>query len=238
MEKVLYVLSRDSEDAEDEEALSAHLRGSVAARLLERGAAGVQVNVADDAVAPAARLRIATSSHPADALVSVWIDSAVDDLRRPYDDVVAATSRQWAAYLVTESVPLRNTRFPPEPGQRTQGLAQVAFLQRPAALAHDEWLDRWLNGHTQVAIDTQDTFGYTQNIVTRVLTPGAPPWAAIVEELFPAGAMTDPHVFFDAVGDDDRLRRHQAAMIESTQRFLDFAAIDVIPTSQHVIQPV
>jgi hypothetical protein len=235
MEKVLYVLSRGSEDVE---ALSARLRGPVAERLLERGAVGVQLNVADEAVAPAARLRIVTSSHPADAVVSVWIDSAVDHLRRPFDDVVAGAATQWAAYLVTESVPLRNTRFPPEPGQRTEGLAQVAFLQRPASLSQAEWLDVWLNGHTQVAVDTQDTFGYVQNVVTRVLTPGAPPWAGIVEELFPAAAMTDRHVFYDAVGDDERLRRHQASMIASTQRFLDFTAIDVIPTSQHVIRPV
>jgi hypothetical protein len=69
-----------------------------------------------------------------------------------------------------------------------------------------------------------------------VLTPDAPPWAGIVEELFPASAMTDAAVFYDAVGDDDRLRRHQAAMIASTQRFLDFTAIDVIPTSQHLIR--
>jgi hypothetical protein len=45
-------------------------------------------------------------------------------------------------------------------------------------------------------------------------------------------------VFYDAVGDERRLRRHQTAMIESTQRFLDFTAIDVIPTSQHIIRPV
>ena len=233
MDKVLYVLARGTEDAE---ALSARLCGPVAASLLERGAVGVQVNVADDAVAPAARLRIVSSSRPADAVVAVWIDSSIDHLRQPYDDVIATTADHWAAYLVTESVPLRNTRFPPEPGQRTEGLAQVAFLQRAASLSPSEWLDVWLNGHTQVAVDTQDTFGYTQNVVTRVLTPGAPPWAGIVEELFPAAAMTDPHAFYDAVGDDDRLRRHQAAMIASTQRFLDFTAIDVIPTSQHVLR--
>jgi len=233
MEKVLYVLSRGCEDAE---ALRDRLRGSVAQSLVERGALGVQLNVADEAVAAAARLRIVTSPSPADAVVSVWVDSAVDHLRRPYDDVVAATTDHWAAYLVTESVPLRNTRFPATPGQRTVGLAQVAFLQRPATLSHAAWRELWLNGHTQVAVDTQDTFGYTQNVVTRVLTPGAPPWAGIVEELFPAAAMTDQHVFYDAVGDDERLRRHQAAMIASTQRFLDFTALDVIPTSQHVIR--
>src|SRR5688500_17530000 len=206
MEKVLYALCRGAADAE---AFAGSLLGPVAAALLERGAHGVQVNVADQAVAPAARLRIVTSSHPADAVVSVWVDSAVDALRLPFDAVLAEAGERWAAYLVTESVPLANTRFVAAPGQRTEGLAQVAFLERPAALAYEQWLDLWLNGHTPVAIETQDTFGYVQNVVTRVLSPWAPPWAAIVEELFPAAAMTDAHVFYDAVGDDARLRRHQ-----------------------------
>ena len=236
MEKVLYALTRAVD--EPGAAFDDRLLGPVTDALLDLGVRGLQVNVADAAVAPAARMRIASSTRPADALVSVWLDSAVDQLRRPVDEVLAGTAATSAAYLVTESRPLRNTRLPPEPGERTEGLAQVAFLQRPATIPYETWLDLWLNGHTQVAVDTQDTFGYTQNVVTRVLTPDAPPWAGIVEELFPAGAMTDAAVFYDAVGDDDRLRRHQAAMIASTQRFLDFTAIDVIPTSQHVIRPV
>ena len=59
-----------------------------------------------------------------------------------------------------------------------------------------------------------------------------------MEECFPAGAMSDPHVFFDAVGDDEVPRHNQRAMFESVQRFLDFARMDVIPTSQYVIRPI
>ncbi len=230
MEKVVYVLTGSD---------PAHLLGPLADQLLDLGARGLQVNVADEAVAPAHRLRIVTSDTPADAVVSVWIDSAVDLLRRPFDEAVAeAAAGAWAAYLVTESVPLMDEARLPELGQRTEGVAQVAFLTRPADLSQPDFLERWLGGHTQVAIDTQSTFGYVQNVVARPLTAGAPPWAGIVEELFPAKAMTDQHVFFDAVGDDDRLRRHQAAMVASTSRFLDFAALDVLPTSRYVIRPV
>jgi hypothetical protein len=234
MEKVIYTVTGAT--AADADQLGTLLRGDVADALLDRGALGVQVNVADAPVAPASALRITTSPHPADAVVSVWLDSAVDHLRQPFDAAIAEVGGMQAAYLVCESVPLRNTRFPAAPGTRTDGFAQVAFLQRPAALGQDEFLDLWLNGHTPVAVATQDTFGYVQNLVTRSLTPGAPPWTAIVEELFPAGAMTDQHVFYDAVGDDELLRRNQRAMFASTQRFLDFAAIDVIPTSQYVVR--
>ena len=235
MEKVLYLVSADGAGGADE--LGARLRGPVADRLRELGAHGVQVNVADTDVAPAASLRIATSAAPADAAVGVWVDSAVAHLRTPFDTAISlgAEGASVAGYLVTESVPMVNERFPAEPGERTHGLAQLAFLQRPEGQSVEEWLRIWHDSHTQLAFDLQHTFAYVQNVVTRVLTPGATPWHAIVEECFPPAAMTDPHVFFDAVGDDERLARHQTQMFESVQRFIDLSKIEVIPTSRYLL---
>lgn len=205
--------------------------------LTEAGARGVQVNVCDDDVAVAAGLRISMSPEQPDALIGMWIDSATDHLRQPFDELVAAMTpgASISAYLVTESVPMVNTRFPAEPGDRTHGMAQVAFFRRPDGQRVDEWLDLWLNRHTQIAIDTQDTFAYVQNVVARVLISGPTEWDAIVEECFPAGAMTDPHVFYDAVGDDERLARHQREMFASVQRFIDLSMIDTVPTSRYVL---
>ena len=90
------------------------------------------------------------------------VQAATALLEQECDDV--------AAYLVTESVPL-----PPPPtaaGQRTAGLANVALLRRPDDLDEATWLARWHVDHTPVAIETQSTFGYTQNAVVRALTAG------------------------------------------------------------------
>lgn len=231
MEKVIYTVSFAPQPAPAE--LGERLRGEVAARLLDLGAHRITVNVADADVARAAGLRMASTAAPADALLSVWIDSAIDHLRAPFDAAVAIAGGTQAAYLVTESVPMANTAHPAAPGERVAGMAQVAFLQRPAGQPVSEWLDLWHNSHTQIAIDTQDTFSYVQNVVVRELTPGATPWHAIVEECFPADAMDDPHVFFDAVGDDERLAEHGRIMFESVQRFIDLTKIDVIPTSRY-----
>jgi hypothetical protein len=235
MEKVLYLVSYPVADRPKD--LTALLITQLGPALAAAGGRGVQVNVCDEDVEPAAGLRIAMSPQQPDAIVGVWVDSATDHLRRPFDELVAAATpgASISAYLVTESVPMANTRFPAEPGERTHGMAQVAFLRRPEGQGVDEWLDLWLNRHTQVAIDTQDTFAYVQNVVARVLVPGPTEWHAIVEECFPAGAMTDPHVFFDAVGDDERLARHQRVMFESVQRFIDLSMIDTVPTSRYVL---
>ncbi len=235
MEKVVYSLTAEPGAGAAE--LAERLRGRTVDRLADLGARGIQLNVVDEAAAPADGLRIVTSPAPADALVSVWVDSANDRFRAPVDRALAEEAATLAAYLVTESVPL--VPDPPAvPGERTHGFSQVAFLRRPEDLAVDAWLDIWLNSHTQIAIDTQDTFLYVQNVVTRVLTPGATPWDAIVEEGFPADAMTDSHAFFDARGDDERLAEHQRVMFESVQRFVDLARIEVIPTSRYVVGPL
>ena len=233
MEKAVYVLWRPQDVSAEE--FSARLRGEVADALLGLGVHGLQVNVADDAVAGAV-LRLVELEPQMEAVVSVWVDTVADAARRPVEDVLAGAAHRVAGYLVTESEPLPNTAHPAAPGERTHGFANVAFLRRPATLPHEEWLDLWQNHHTRVAIETQSTFGYVQNVVVRPLTPDAPPFAAVVEELFPPAALTDLHVFFDAAGDDEKLAKNMGVMNDSTTRFGANQSVDVVPTSQYVIQ--
>ncbi|MEM5431521.1 EthD domain-containing protein [Cupriavidus oxalaticus] len=235
MEKVIYIVWRDSRTEPAE--FARRLRTTLADKLLALGARGLQVNVADDAVLPAAGLRQVNTRPQMEGLVSVWMDSAVDRLRQPFDQAVEAAVGRMAGYLVTESQPIRNTRFPAAPGERTPGFAQLAFLTRPPRLTPQAWLDTWHNHHTQVAVETQDNFLYVQNVVVRPLTYAAPPYDAIVEECFPDAAMTDPQAFFDAVGDEEKFQRNLQAMMASCQRFIDFDRIDVVPTSQYIVSP-
>jgi hypothetical protein len=231
VEKVVYVLWRA--ETEPVETFGDRLTTEVADALLELGVRGLQINVADEAVAPAL-VRVKEIDPQMEAVVSVWIDTVMDRARQPVDDVLARAAARVAGYLVTESVPLPNTSRPAPLGTRTDGFANLAFLRRPERLSVSEWLDAWQNGQTPVAMETQSTFGYTQNVVVRPLTDDAPPFDGIVEELFPPEALTDLHAFFDATGDDDKLARNMAAMGESTARFGATEHIDVVPTSQYV----
>jgi len=233
VEKVVYVLWRDG--GTRVEAWSAGLRAAGAGVLPEAGALGVQVNVADEAVAPAL-LRMAEIDPQMEAVVSVWVDSARSAARGPLDDALAAVpgTERVEAYLVTESEPLPNTAHPVAPGERTPGFANLAFLRRPRDMTPEAWIAAWHDGHTQVAIDTQSTFGYVQNVVARPLTPGAPAVDGIVEELFPIEALTDMHAFFDAP-DDAELARRMGLMAESTSRFGADRALDLVPTSRYVL---
>jgi hypothetical protein len=226
VEKVILTLR--GADADD--AWCARLRAHVAADLLDIGLPGLAINVRDAEVRDSL-MTLTTMDPPVVALVSVWVQQSYGAqvqattalLRKECDDV--------AAYLVTESVPLK----PPltVPGQRTAGLANVALLRRPADIDEATWLSRWQIDHTPVAIDTQSTFGYTQNAVVRALTPGASAISAIVEELFPAEAISDLHAFFGAADDDD-LRSRMERMLASTAAFGANENVDTVPTSRYV----
>ena len=86
-----------------------------------------------------------------------------------------------------------------------------------------------------MAIETQSTFGYTQNAVVRALTPDAPQLAGIVEELFPIEAVSDLRVFFGAADDAD-LQQRLSRMVSSTSAFGANENIDTVPTSRYVLK--
>jgi hypothetical protein len=232
MEKLIYTLWKA--DVQTAESFSTDLLGTVSRELLKRGARKLRVSMVDDAVAPASALRQINSIPAVDAVVSLWVDSAL--YRQPYEEVLRSASARSAGYLVTESEAIVNTKHPARDGERVMGMMQIVFLTQPPRLRYEHWRDLWLDGHTPIGIETQSNFGYRQNIVVRRLTYGAPPCDGIVEENFPAAAMTSPHAFYDAVGDEARYQARLQRMMESCHRFIDFDKIDVIIASEYVIK--
>jgi hypothetical protein len=226
VEKVILTLR----GVEADDAWCARLRAQVAADLLDIGLPGLAINVRDAEVRDSL-MTLTTMDPPVVAFVSVWTQQSYGEQVRTATTVLERECDEVAAYLVTESVPLP----PPQtvPGRRTAGLANVALLRRPADLDEATWLSRWHIDHTPVAIETQSTFGYTQNAVVRTLTPGAPTISAIVEELFPSQAMSDLHAFFGAADDDD-LRDRMQRMVASTAAFGANENVDTVPTSRYV----
>ena len=228
MEKVIAVLMR----ADSDEGWCARQRGPVSDALLQLGLPGLSVNVRDDAVRHSL-MTLTTLNPPVAAVVSMWTQQCYGEQMAAALRLLEAECEQLAAYLVTESVPLQAPET--ESGARTVGLANIALLRRPAGLDQDSWLTRWQRDHTSVAIETQSTFGYTQNWVVRTLTPAAPGIAGIVEELFPEEAITDLKAFFGAADDTD-LHNRLGRMVASTTAFGANENIDTVPTSRYVFK--
>lgn len=232
MEKLMYAVWKSP--GQDNNQFRDVLLRELAPQMLAAQVRKLQINVVDDDVASAGGLRIVATKPAIDGMISLWVDSAV--FRQPIEGLMAQYTGRYAGYLVTESEPICNTAHPSADAERTQGMAQVVFLQKPSRLDYQTWIDTWHGSHTQIAIDTQSTFGYRQNVIVRALTYAAPHYDAIVEELFPAEAMSDPGAFYDAVGDEALCKERQTIMVESCARFIDFDKLDCIPTSEYVIK--
>jgi hypothetical protein len=229
MEKLLYLLWKRPEASAGD--FRARLLGSVAAALGAAGARHVRLNLADADVAPALPLSQSKSGQPFDAMLSLWVDTAV--WRERYEALIRPEVSRCHGYLVCESEPIPHRERMPTDGSRVEGWSQICILTRPDWIGYEQWLAVWQGSHTQVAIDTQSTFGYRQNVLLRALTYAAPPYSAIIEENFPTAAMTSQHAFYDAVGDDAKYKANLKAMIDSCARFIDMNRIDVIPTSEY-----
>jgi hypothetical protein len=227
VEKLIYVVWR--KDAVSVAQFREEILGTTARSLMERSARGLAVNLADELAVQGLRMARLDPT----GTVSLWMDTALD--RGPIEERLAGVTSRIAGYLVLESVPIVNARCVAPPGERIPGLYSVAFLEKPDSLTYGEWLDRWQGSHTQVAIETQSTFLYVQNVLVRALTDDAPPWAAIVEEAFPAAAATDPMVFYRA-DSPEKLVEHQRRMMESCQRFIDFSRLETYPMSSYVLK--
>ncbi|HEY0950246.1 hypothetical protein [Nocardioides sp.] len=193
-------------------------------RLAAAGVRRLQVNVDDEHVADAMRI---PTGDPVRAIVSVW-----DAEPGPVAEVLADAAATVHGWRVDE----RRRLDPPESwdGSRADALSNVAILRRPAELAHEEWLRRWMVEHTPIAIRTQATFGYVQNVVIEPVTAGALGVDAIVEELFPTAGITDMHAFYGSGGNDEELRRRLTELMASVARIGADRDLDLVPTSRYL----
>lgn len=226
MEKLIYVVWKKPDVSI--ERFGQELLGRTAKVLIEQGVRALAVNLADPAL-PGLRV----SQSDLGGMVSVWMDTALD--RGPIEEALTVVTARLAGYLVIESVPIVNTAHVPALGEGLPAHYTVAFIHKPTDLAYDEFLRRWQGGHTRVAIETQSTFLYIQNVVVRPLTPDAPGWACIVEEAFPPAAATDPMVFYDA-DTPKKLAANQRRMMESCARFMDHDHFETYPMRAYVLK--
>ncbi|CAA0087274.1 Uncharacterised protein [Zhongshania aliphaticivorans] len=228
MQKVIYLLWSGTDELE----FSETLRLKLVPNLLDcQGILGVQLNLVDQDVALGAKLRIVNSESVFNAMCSVYIDDV--EVLPVIDAHVQSYSSHYHRYDVNEIERLPNTTSSAGFGLRTPGFSQVALLRCPQRLGYKAWLDYWQNIHTNIALETQSTFRYVQNIVNGVKQDGIASCHAIVEECFPIQAMTDQSVFYNAVDDISKQQSNMTKMIDSCAKFIDFDEIDVVLTSEY-----
>jgi hypothetical protein len=232
MEKLIYMYWRGPEEPSR---LHARFVNEVAPHLRELGVERLQLNMADlgDLSGCLEHLRLTNLAPKPDGFVSFWLTSAWR--RGPAEELLAAQFARIAGYVVAESTILPNVAHPPGRSERTYGFSQVSLLQVPRRMSFEQWRSIWFNRHTRIGVETQSNFRYVQNVVVLALTPGAPPWRGIIEECFPGEALRDLRAFYDAAGDEAKFQRNLQLMMESCSAFIDADSIDVIATSEYLL---
>lgn len=215
--------------------------GDVAHQLLALGPIRLSIDVRDPESDIPAPVPTPEDEVPADALVSLWLETV--DQRAPYEEVLAVACGRLAGYSVVESM-YRDyggnlwsaPRYWPD-GVRSPGVLTVALLQQPPDQSFEEWMTRW---HTRISPITeaiQPRMRYVRNAVFRPLTSEAPPLRGIVEEAWPSlEHVTDPMLFYCADGDPDRLNAHVTQMVEEISAFIDLNTLRSVTMSEWILK--
>ena len=225
MEKLVYLLTRDSEVPGADFRSALIEKGAPALR--QAGASRISVNVNDEDVSAGKAVTICRSDPPIRAMVSFWMENADD--RAPCEAALAPHAAGLSGYLVAESRPLIHA---PSLGRRTDGANLVTCIVKKSDISDAEFIDRWHNEHKKVALETQSTFSYVRNAVVRRLTDAGADWDGIVEEGFPIEALSDPYVWYDATSKEEYKQRLQR-MIDSVTAFLDLGVLESTPMSSY-----
>lgn len=162
-----------------------------------------------------------------DATVSLWLDSI--DCRGEVETVLSPLVERLAGYLVTESVPLALGGHPRRRGERSPGVALVTTFPKPARIDDDTFYARWHGSHTPLSLEIHPLLQYIRNSVARVLTPGAPPLCAIVNESVASLEIAaDPIRFY-------RSRQDQKRAVEDLLSFVDFDTLSFVAMSEYTL---
>ncbi|MFK8018291.1 MAG: EthD domain-containing protein [Pseudomonadales bacterium] len=232
MEKIVTLLWRP--EGVTAQAFANTLLNEVKPALLAESIRGLKICVHDDDTAVGEKLQMLATDQPKAAMVSYWIDMA--QARDPIENVLQQHASKLLSFLVIESTPIVNTSQAAAPGERTPGFSQVTCVRAREDLSKEEFLNIWHNEHMACAIETQSTFQYIRNEIVRPLTGEGPEWTAIVEEGFPAAAMENPEVFYDALGDQPKFKANLDRMITTVSKFLAMEGMDVTAMSEYVIE--
>ena len=110
------------------------------------------------------------------------------------------------------------------------GTMQLCCFERREGLPDAALEQIWFQEHVQVALDTQNTLGYRQNLVLR---SSHDQLDGIVEEHFSIEAASSLTAFF-ANGDDEvKMMSNIHVLTESSERLLDLERSSVIHMTEH-----
>ena len=229
MEKLVYLLWRDPVD--DASSFAKSIVESVAPALVARGARSVALHLAGDPTDLGRTVPVRSERDLVAGTVSFWLPN-VDD-HRAFEPSLREACARIAGYLVTESVPRDFDRRDWPDGARSPGVKLLSVFEQPARLTRDEFIARWHGSHTPLSLEIHPLWRYVRNVVARPVTPGAPPFAGIVEEQFRELAdLVDPARFY---GGKEHMAANIKRILDDVRTFLDLERVVSVVVSEYIL---
>jgi hypothetical protein len=192
---------------------------AVGARLLAAGPARLKLTFTAE---EPPRLTILPFRRDRIAVVSLWDEGAPEAAAGRWNAPLASEGAA-AGYRVHESVPRAYRRDWPD-GRDTPGASMLTLLHRRTGLADAEFLRRWHEGHSPMALEIHPLWNYVRNVVAARCLPGSPPVCGLVEEQFRTrGELRHPVRLF---GGWWRMVPNMLRVYGAVRRFLDLAALE------------
>ena len=228
MEKLVYLLWKGEADAID--GFRARLLDDAAPKLVADGAQALVANVADlHGQLGGNSPLVAGEGRSLSACVSVWVES--QDVRPALEATLAGVAARVQGFLVTESVPLRCPDRSWADGERSPGVTLWTAFPKPERISDEAFFAHWYGSHTPLSFEVHPLWQYVRNAVARPLTPGAPPYRAIVEERFRSlDEILDLKRFFG--GDLANVKR----VMDDLAAFTDMATMNTTPMSEYIVK--
>ncbi len=229
MEKLVYLLWRDATEQPD--SFAKRIVSSAGPALVRLGARAVALHVADGQADLGRTVPVRDERDPIAGAASFWLPSV--DARAAFETCLEQACARVAGYLVTESVPRDFDRRDWPDGARCPGQVMISVFPQPERLSREVFIARWHDSHTPLALEVHPLWRYVRNVVARVLTPGAPAFAGIVEEHVRAPEdLLDPIRFY---GGPERAERNMARILEDARSFLDLEQVISVVTSAYIL---
>ena len=192
---------------------------AVGARLLASGPARLKVTFTAE---EPPRLSVMPFRRDRLALVSLWDEASPEAAVARWNALLQGEGAA-AGYRVVESLPRAYARDWPD-SRDTPGGSMLTLLHRRAGLTDAEFLRRWHEGHSPMALEIHPLWSYVRNVVAAPVLPGSPPLCGIVEEQCRTrDELLDPVRFF---GGWLRMLPSMLRVYRDVRGFLDLAAIE------------
>ena len=208
-------------------AFRARVLDEIAPRLLADGPSRLKLTVSR---AESARLSVIPYRRDRLALLSIWDEAGPDAAAGSWTSRVLALGGDWSGYRVRESVPLDYRRDWPD-GAQTPGVGMLTLLRRRPGLSDEEFLRRWHEGHSSLALRIHPLWAYVRNVVEWALVPGSPSLCGIVEEQVrePRDLLSPVRFFGGAL----RMLPNMLRVLLDVRGFLDLGSLENYLVTEH-----